>query len=215
MTIPQQHADINDDPVPEDPYENHDRTPRKRPRGGRTRKPADDPADALGGIERVPPHDLAAERATLGGMLLSKDAIGDVVGALQPGDYYRPAHQLIHDAILALFAKGEPADAITVAGELTRRGDLVRAGGHGYLHGCAEGAVGASAEYYAGIVHERAVFRRLSESGTRIANLGFTGEGDVHEVVDAAQSELFGVLGRDTSTEIRPLGATADSLADR
>ncbi|MFE2728385.1 replicative DNA helicase [Kitasatospora sp. NPDC059327] len=221
MTIPQQHTDLDDAPapedleVPDDPFEDQEPSTRKRPRGNRTKRPAGDQVDGLGDIERVPPNDLAAERATLGGMMLSKDAIGDVIGVLQPGDYYRPAHKLIHDAILALFAKGEPADAITVAGELTRRGELVRAGGPGYLHDCANIAVGASSEYYAGIVHERAVFRRLSESGTRIANLGFVGEGDVHEVVDAAQSELFGVLGRDTSTEIRPLGATADSLADR
>ncbi|MFI9789002.1 replicative DNA helicase [Kitasatospora sp. NPDC051984] len=216
MTIPHQHADLNDAPddldVPEDPYDNQEPGPRKRSRAGRSGRDRD---GQVGGIEMVPPHDLAAEKATLGGMLLSKDAIGDVIGVLQPGDYYRPAHQLIHDAILAIFAKGEPADAITVAGELTRRGELQRVGGTDYLHDCANGAVGASAEYYADIVHERAVFRRLSESGTRIAGLGFAGKGDVHEVVDAAQSELFGVLGRDTSTEIRPLGATAESLADR
>ncbi|MFJ3793844.1 replicative DNA helicase [Kitasatospora sp. NPDC090091] len=210
MPIPHQHAATYADEEPYDDELDPDALPGRGRRG-----PRNDSAVGAGSIERVPPHDMAAEQATIGGMLISKDAIGDVIGVLRPEDYYRPAHELIHNAILALYAKGEPADAITVAGELTRRGELARAGGPGYLHDCANHAVAASAEYYAGIVHERAVFRRLSQSGVRIANMGFSGEGDVREVVDAAQSELFGVLGPERSTEVRPLSATADTLADR
>jgi len=85
-------------------------------------------------FERMPPHDVAAEQCVLGGMLLSKDAISDVIEVIRPVDHYRPAHQLVHEAILDLYARGEPADPITVANELTRRGELSRIGGAPYLH---------------------------------------------------------------------------------
>ena len=72
-------------------------------------------------FERTPPHDIAAEQCVLGGMMLSKDAISDVLDVIKAHDYYRPAHQLVHDTILDLYGRGEPADAVTVAAELTRR----------------------------------------------------------------------------------------------
>src|SRR6266545_7424945 len=85
------------------------------------------------GYDRTPPQDVPAEQSALGGMLLSKDAIADVVEVLRPTDFYRPAHQLIYDAILDLSARGEPADAVTVSAELTRAGQLARIGGAEYL----------------------------------------------------------------------------------
>jgi hypothetical protein len=84
--------------------------------------------------ERLPPQDVPAEQSVLGAMLLSRDALIDVAGILQPGDFYRPAHELIYTAALALHERGEPVDAVTVAAELARRGDLVNAGGPLYPH---------------------------------------------------------------------------------
>jgi replicative DNA helicase len=81
-------------------------------------------------FERIPPQDLLAEQGVLGGMLLSKDAIADVVENLKERDFYRPAHELIYDAILDLYGRGEPADPVTVAAELTKRGDIGPAGHH-------------------------------------------------------------------------------------
>ena len=66
-------------------------------------------------FERTPPQDLIAEQSVLGGMLLSKDAIADVIEILRERDFYRPAHELIYDAVLDLYGRGEPADAVTVA----------------------------------------------------------------------------------------------------
>ena len=88
--------------------------------------PSSPPAEDFG---RQPPQDLAAEQSVLGGMLLSKDAIADVLERLRPGDFYRPAHQNVYDSILDLYGRGEPADAVTVAAELDRRGLLRRVGG--------------------------------------------------------------------------------------
>jgi replicative DNA helicase len=148
-------------------------------------------------FERMPPHDVAAEQCVLGGMLLSKDAISDVVEVIRPIDHYRPAHQLVHEAILDLYARGEPADPITVANELTRRGELARIGGAPYLHTLiASVPTAANAGYYARIVRERAILRRLVEAGTRIVQFGYAGDGDADELVDRAQAEVFSVTDR-------------------
>jgi len=157
---------------------------------------------------RQPPQDLVAEQSVLGGMLLSKDAIADVLERLRPGDFYRPAHQNVYDAILDLFGRGEPADAVTVAAELDRRGLLRRVGGAPYLHTLISTVpTAANAGYYAGIVAEKALLRRLVEAGTRVVQYGYAGaEGaDVDEVVDRAQAEIYDVTERRNSEDFVPL----------
>jgi replicative DNA helicase len=157
-------------------------------------------------FERMPPHDVAAEQCVLGGMLLSKDAISDVIEVIRPGDHYRPAHQLVHEAILDLYARGEPADPITVSNELTRRGELSRIGGAPYLHTLiASVPTAANAGYYARIVRERAILRRLVEAGTRIVQLGYSGDGDADDLVDRAQAEVYGVTDRRIAEDYHPL----------
>jgi replicative DNA helicase len=153
---------------------------------------------------RQPPQDLAAEQSVLGGMLLSKDAIADVLERLRPGDFYRPAHQNVYDAILDLYGRGEPADAVTAAAELDRRGLLGRIGGAPYLHTLISTVpTAANAGYYASIVAEKALLRRLVEAGTRVVQYGYAGaEGsDVAEVVDRAQAEVYDVADRRLSED--------------
>ena len=157
---------------------------------------------------RQPPQDMVAEQSVLGGMLLSKDAIADVLEKLRPGDFYRPAHQSIYDAVLDLYGRGEPADAVTVSAELDRRGLLRRIGGAPYLHTLISTVpTAANAGYYAGIVAEKALLRRLIEAGTRVVQYGYAGaEGaDVFDVVDRAQAEMFDVSDRRTSEDFVPL----------
>ena len=147
-----------------------------------------------GEFERTPPHDVAAEQCVLGGMLLSKDAISDVIEVIRPHDHYRPAHQVIHEVVLDLYARGEPADAITVANDLTRRGEIGRVGGAPYLHTLiASVPTAANAGYYARIVRERAVLRRLVEAGTRIVQFGYAGDADADDLVDRAQAEVYAI----------------------
>lgn len=153
---------------------------------------------------RQPPQDLGAEQSVLGGMLLSKDAIADVLAKLRPDDFYRPNHQRIYNAILDLYGKGEPCDAVTLAAELDRRGGLQRVGGAPYLHTLiATVPTAANAGYYAGIVAEKAVLRRLVEAGTRVVQYGYAGaEGaDISEVVDRAQAEVYEVTERRASED--------------
>lgn len=157
---------------------------------------------------RQPPQDMAAEQSVLGGMLLSKDAIADVLERLRPGDFYRPAHQNIYDAILDLYGRGEPADAVTVAAELDRRGLLRRIGGAPYLHTLISTVpTAANAGFYAGIVAEKALLRRLVEAGTRVVQYGYAGAdgADVSDVVDRAQAEIYDVTERRASEDFVPL----------
>ncbi|WP_406234655.1 replicative DNA helicase [Nocardia sp. NBC_01009] len=157
---------------------------------------------------RQPPHDLAAEQSVLGGMLLSKDAIADVIEALRPGDFYRPAHQAIFDTILDLYGRGEPADPVTVAAGLDRRGELKRIGGAPYIVTLTQTVpTAANAGYYAEIVAEKAILRRLVEAGTRIVQYGYAGADgqDIAEVVDRAQAEVYEVTERRTTEDFLPL----------
>lgn len=148
-----------------------------------------------GTSERVPPQDMAAEQSVLGSMLLHKDAIAECLPIVQARDFYRTAHEEIYAAILDLFGRGEPADAITVADELTKRGELLRVGGPSYLHELVQSVpTAANASFYAEIVHDKAVLRRLVEAGTRIVQMGQgQGEGDVEDIVNRAQAEVYAV----------------------
>jgi replicative DNA helicase len=168
-----------------------------------------------GDFERTPPHDIAAEQCVLGGMLLSRDAISDVLEVIRPRDHYRPAHQILHEVILDLYGRGEPADAVTVAAELTRRGELTRVGGADYLHTViASVPTAANAGYYARIVRERAILRRLVEVGTRIVQLGYSGDGEADELVDQAQAEVYSVTDRRISEDYLPLSEIMPGALD-
>ena len=158
-------------------------------------------------FDRTPPQDLVAEQSVLGGMILSKDAIADVVEELRGNDFYRPAHELIYEAILDLYGRGEPADAVTVVAELNKRGELARIGGAPYIHTLISSVpTAANAGYYARIVREQAVLRRLVEAGTRIVQLGYATEGgDVDEIVNTAQAEIYAVSERRSSEDYAPL----------
>jgi replicative DNA helicase len=167
-------------------------------------------------FERTPPQDLVAEQCVLGGMLLSKDAIADVVEVLRPGDFYKPAHQTVFDTILDLYGRGEPADPITVNAELTKRGEMTRVGGAPYLHTLiASVPTAANAAYYARIVRERAILRRLVEAGTKIVQMGYGADGsDADDVVDLAQAELYSVTERRTGDDYLPLSEIMQGTLD-
>ncbi|MBA2769316.1 MAG: replicative DNA helicase [Sporichthyaceae bacterium] len=170
---------------------------------------------SVSNLMRTPPQDLAAEQSVLGGMLLSKDAIADVVEVVRGHDFYRPAHELVYEAILDLYGRGEPADAVTVSAELQKRGELGRVGGAPYLHTLLQSVpTAANAGYYARIVRETAILRRLIEAGTKIVQLGFAGDGDADDIVDAAQAEVYAVTDRRTSEDYLPLSAIMESALD-
>ncbi|MFC5502241.1 replicative DNA helicase [Lysinimonas soli] len=165
--------------------------------------------------ERTPPHDLLAEQSAIGGMLLSKDAVADVVETVRGVDFYIPKHEVVFEAVLNLYSHGEPTDVIAVTDELTKSGQLQRAGGAEYLH-TLTGLVptAANAGYYASIVAEKAVLRRLVEAGTRIVQMGYASEGEVVDLVNNAQAEIYGVTGGVEAEDYVPLVEAIDTAVD-
>jgi replicative DNA helicase len=177
--------------------------------GSQETRPSGHPAD------RTPPHDLLAEQSAIGGMMLSKDATADVIESVRAIDFYIPKHELIFDAILTLYSHGEPTDVIAVTDELTKSGELTRAGGAEYLH-TLTGLVptAANAGYYASIVAEKAVLRRLVEAGTRIVQMGYASEGEVVDLVNNAQAEIYGVTGGVEAEDFIPLTVAVTTAID-
>ena len=162
--------------------------------------------------QRMLPNDLLAEQCTLGGMLLSQEAIAEVFDAVRGPDFYAPKHEIIYDAILELYSKGEPTDVITVTDQLTKNGDLVKAGGADYLHTLTSIVpTAANAAFYADIVQEKATLRRLVEVGTNIAQMGYKAEGDIIDLVNQAESDLYGVSKQGSGEDYVPL---FDSIED-
>lgn len=185
---------------------------------GNTVSIADISEDRLGGKrppERTPPHDLLAEQSALGGMLLSKDAVADVIETLRGADFYIPKHELIFEAILSLYSHGEPTDVVAVTDELIKTGELSRAGGADYLHTLTSIVpTAANAGYYAGIVSERAILRRLVDAGTRIVQLGYDGQGDATDLVNNAQAEIYSITGSETTEDYVPLQIAVDAALE-
>ncbi|MEP9363020.1 replicative DNA helicase [Nocardioides sp. CN2-186] len=165
--------------------------------------------------DRTPPQDMAAEQSVLGAMLISKDAIADVTESIRGVDFYRPSHETIHDAIIDLYGRGEPVDMVTVAAELQRRGELQRIGGAPYLHTLSANVpIAANAGYYAEIVREKAILRRLVDAGTKIVQIGYAGEGQVDDIVDTAQAEVYKITDRRSAEDYSPLSDIMDGVLD-
>jgi hypothetical protein len=146
-------------------------------------------------FERTPPHDVAAEQATLGAMLLSAAAAEKCLAALAAEDFYRPAHQMVFAVIAALVRSGEPVDAITVKDRLEATGEIGRCGGAPYLHDLlAAVPLPSGAPEYARIVRGHAVRRRLIEAATRILQLAVTGGADeAHGLAERSLREVEAV----------------------
>lgn len=146
------------------------------------------------GYDRVPPHNLDAEVSVLGGMLLSRDAIAEVSELIGPEDFYRGAHRTVFEACRDLYDRGEPVDPVTVSDELQKQGRLDDVGGALAVMELVERTpTAANALYYAKIVGEHALRRRLIDAGTQITRLGYDPGNGVAEAVDAAESEVFAV----------------------
>jgi replicative DNA helicase len=157
---------------------------------------------------RIPPHNLDAEQSVLGAMLESQDAIANVVEILSLDDFYKPAHTEIYEAIMALFNRHEPIDAVTLVEELSRRGTLEGVGGKPYIFGLIEAYPSASAAArYARIVEELALLRRLVSAGNEIQEIGFSMPSDVADAVDSAEGIVYEVGNRRLRDELHELKA--------
>jgi replicative DNA helicase len=140
----------------------------------------------------VPPQNLDAEESVLGSMMLSPGAIGAVSEILDASDFYRESHAKVYRAALALYARGEPVDAITLVDALEERGELDDAGGRARIGELAALVPAtANAAHYAKIVRETATLRGLIRAGQEIARLGWEREGETIDLVDRAEQLIF------------------------
>lgn len=156
--------------------------------------------------ERVPPQNLEAEESVLGSMMLSGDAIAQVIEILVPGDFYRPAHAAIYEAMVNLYAHGEPVDAVTTLEELRRRSTVEEAGGALYIHHLVEAVpTPASAAHYARIVADHALLRRLIAAASNIIQKAFDVPQDPEGLADEAEGLIYGVARHSEKEEVVPL----------
>ena len=164
----------------------------------------------------IPPQNLDAEESVLGAMMLSPGAIGAVSEILDAGDFYRESHGKIYRAALALYARGEPVDAITLVDELEQRGELEDAGGRSRIHELAALVpASANAAHYARIVREMATLRGLIRAGSEISTLGWERVGEPADLVDRAEQIVFDLSQSRVSTEFSHIEALLKESFER
>jgi replicative DNA helicase len=142
--------------------------------------------------QRLPPQSLEAEVSVLGGVLLENEALSRVLEVVNEGDFYREAHRQIFSALLHLYERNEPADLITLSEVLKKRDALEEVGGIEYLNFLVNSVpTAANIAYYAKIIKEKSILRKLINRATEIINLGFGDAGDVDESLDRAERLIF------------------------
>ena len=165
---------------------------------------------------RVPPHNLVAEESLLGAMLLSRDAIADVLEIVTAEHFYRPAHARVFEAVHSLYSAGDPADAVTVAESLERNDTLEAIGGlDGLLSLQMNTPATSNAASYARIVRENHTLRRLIEVAGEIAELGYGRPDDVTKAVDWAENLMYQVAQGQVGDNTVQLSELLDGTLDR
>ncbi len=143
---------------------------------------------------RVPPQDIEMEKALLGALMLSQNAMYEVADLIAVDSFYAGKHRVIFDAMLALYAKGEPIDVVTLSGKLKERKELAGIGGAAYLSELTGAAASPGrARHYAQNVQNKFVLRSLLDAASKIGELGFAEDREIEEVLDEAQSAVFSV----------------------
>ncbi len=160
---------------------------------------------------RVPPHSIDAEESLLGAMLLSEQAISAASSIVTAEDFYRPAHRHVFDAVQALYAAGQGVDPVTVADELSDAGVLESIGGPAALISLqARTPAITNAEYYAKIIEEKALLRRLITTANDVAELGYQPLDDIEKTIDSAESMMFSVAQRRQTDSLAALAPLLD-----
>jgi len=165
---------------------------------------------------RVPPHNLDAEESVLGSVMLSPEAANVALETIRPEDFYKPAHQVIFEAVVGLFDGNQPIDAITVADALRRTNQLERIGGVGYLTTLLDGVPTTSnVDYYAAIVDEAAARRRLMRAGSAVGGFAMETDRPIHEVLDAAEQEVYRVSEHKIGDGLSRVGPMLQATLER
>jgi replicative DNA helicase len=159
---------------------------------------------------RVPPHDLDAERAVIGAMLVSETAVAAVAERLAAEDFYSEVHRIIYGAMMRLYSRGEPIDQLTLTNELRSVNEFERIGGRPYVFQIVESVpTAANAGRYADIVRGKALLRAIIDVGSRITEDAFREPEDVSEALDSAEQLVYGVSNRTLREHLAPISELA------
>src|ERR671927_1491278 len=168
-----------------------------------------------GGDGRVPPHDLDAERAVIGAMLVSEAAVSVVGERLAAEDFYSETHRVLYGAMMRLYSRGEPIDQLTLSDELRSVGEFDRIGGRQYVFRLVESVpTAANAARYAEIVRGKALLRAVIDAGDRIQQEAFAEPEDVTQALDAAEQLIYGVSNRQLKEHLVPTAELGPSVLD-
>ena len=178
---------------------------------GRIRSVPSGAASGVGAADiRVPPHDLDAERAVIGAMLVSEPAVAVISETLEAEDFYSETHRVLYGAMMRLAAKGEPIDQLTLSDELRSVGEFDRVGGRQYVFRLVESVpTAANAGRYAEIVRSKSLLRAVIDAGSRITEEAFSEPDDVTQALDAAEQLIYGVSNRKLKEHLAPLSELA------
>jgi replicative DNA helicase len=167
--------------------------------------------------DKMVPSNAEAEQAVLGALLIDSGAIVRIASILAPGDFHRPAHQHLYEAIADLYRRREAVDYLTVSTELEHTGHLDAVGGPVYLTELIERTPAAThVEHYASLVQRASLRRKLIDAAGRIAQLGYDDDADtIEETLDRAESTLFGVVQERRHRDLVPLRTLLEDYLDK
>ena len=155
---------------------------------------------------RIPPHDLDAERAVIGAMLVSESAVAAVAERLDAGDFYSEVHRIIYAAMMRLYSRGDPIDQLTLTNELRSVNEFERIGGRPYVFQIVESVpTAANAGRYADIVRGKALLRAVIDVGSRITEDAFREPENVSEALDSAEQLIYGVSNKTLREHLAPI----------
>lgn len=193
-----------------------DDAPAPKKRGGASKHKPPEAADIQKELlRRVPPHSPEAELAVLGGLLMRSQLMNSIADILTPDDFYLPAHKSIFNAFVDLYSRSAPIDLVSTAEWLKNHNELETAGGAVYLGQLAQAVVtGANAEYYAGIVRDKALQRNLIDACAGIIENSFDSSRDVNELLDESEQAVFAVSQRTAKKEFSKSGDLVEKVFD-
>ncbi len=167
-------------------------------------------------IDKLPPQNIEAEKSLIGSLLLDKEAINKVIDSLKPQDFYSRAHQIIYDAMYALFQKQEPIDILSLSNFLEETGQLETIGGISYLTTLVNSVpTSAHAANYAKIVERKRILRDLIDTAHHILGLGYQEDEDVDVLLDQAEQKIFAVAQKSIQQSFEPLDKSLHEAFER
>ncbi|KXG73902.1 replicative DNA helicase [Thermotalea metallivorans] len=157
-------------------------------------------------LGRIPPHNIDAEQSVLGAMILDREAIITATEMIRGEDFYKEAHREIFESIVDLYNRDEPVDMVTLAEELAQRQILDAVGGISYLAGLSSAVpTTTNVKYYAKIVEEKSILRKLIKASAEILEKGYQAEDEINHILDLAEKNIFDISQKRSQEGFHPI----------